>query len=303
MIEAPRKATTLAELLVVVAIASLVISLLLPAIQRIRSRSERLACQNSLRQIGIAMHTSQASQGLLIPLPNSQTAISPPGFPGVLIDRVSWMTRILPFIEGDSVYASAFSQSKDISKNPPHSAKTRVIKAYTCSADDRLREALEDYRGERFAYTSYVGISGFFRDGMNHKGLFSMRRASISLVHDGAGNTVMVGERPPADKPWGGWWYSGADMDGYCRGPNTVINLGPLRFLLNDCDSCALPSHGIGPGRLDNSCDRYHLWSLHGGGANFLFVDGSVRFMKYSSDQILEKLVSVNGGEPVKLED
>ena len=57
----------------------------------------------------------------------------------------------------------------------------------------------------------------------------------------------------------------------------------------------------LGPGRLDNPCDRYHFWSLHPGGGNWLFADGSVRFLSYSADPIMPALATRAGGEVVPL--
>lgn len=309
MTSSSRKAVTLVEVLVVLCVISLIVSLTLPAIHYARSRAERLTCQNRLRQLGLAMHSCQATQGLLIPNPNAKTAYpSISGFPGIVIDRVSWLARMLPYIEREDVFnnaINAFSLDTNPFNNPPHSPKVTVIHSYTCSADDRLSVPFEDYRGEVFAYTSFVGIIGFFdsKTKKNNIGVFGMSRQSITHIYDGASNTIMVGERPPVDKPWGGWWYSAAYMDRHCRGPNTTIHLGPIRYSATNCDSCELPSHGIGPGRLDNHCDRFHLWSLHGGGANLLFADASVRFLSYSSNGIIGQLVSVNGGENVQLDE
>lgn len=54
---------------------------------------------------------------------------------------------------------------------------------------------------------------------------------------------------------------------------------------------------GFGPGRTDNPCDRWHFWSLHPGGANFAFADGSVRFMPYGAKAIMPALATRDGGE------
>ncbi len=62
-----------------------------------------------------------------------------------------------------------------------------------------------------------------------------------------------------------------------------------------------MTSTAFGPGRLDNPCDRLHLWSLHPGGANFLFADGSVRFLPYSARNVLDALASIQGGEVVEV--
>jgi prepilin-type processing-associated H-X9-DG protein len=105
----------------------------------------------------------------------------------------------------------------------------------------------------------------------------------------------MAGERPPPDTAQAGEWYQSI-IHAPGEGPNGYLlyaGTTPLR------DPCGVG--GYGPGRTSNPCDRMHYWSLHRGGANFLYADGAVRFLAYTTRGVLPAALTRSAGEVVEI--
>src|SRR5205807_2777333 len=96
-----RKAFSLIELLVVIAIIAVLIGLLLPAIQKVREAANRARCANNLKQIGLACHNFETTNGCLPPNASAAGTTIPEVWPG---NFYSALVRILPFVEQGALY-------------------------------------------------------------------------------------------------------------------------------------------------------------------------------------------------------
>src|SRR5882672_11303210 len=95
-----RGAFTLIELLVVIAIIAVLIALLLPAVQAAREAARRIQCTNNLKQLGLALHNYESSNGALPP-PLIQI-----GTGSTITWTNGWSVhgRILPYLEQSTAY-------------------------------------------------------------------------------------------------------------------------------------------------------------------------------------------------------
>ena len=101
-----------------------------------------------------------------------------------------------------------------------------------------------------------------------------------------------------------GWWYAGW---GQAQSGSVDIVLGVSEVnsgdgFLGAAANCWRGPYFFSPGSVQNMCDPFHFWSLHPGGANFLFCDGSIRFLAYAQAPIMSALATRAGGEVVEPE-
>jgi len=289
-----RAALTLLELLVVIGIVGILMALLVPAVQRVRETAARTQCANNLRQIGLALHNYHGSHKSFPPGISAKNSAEP--FP-----YLSWHARILPFIEQGGLWqqtVAAYSQTKDFQQVPPHFGYATVVGLYGCPSDLRA-STVGSVAGMQVAFTSYLGVEGtnqFRHDGI----LFLNSNIRITDIRDGTSNTLLVGERPPSTDLIFGWWYAGYGQNQDGSG-EMVLGVKERCFGSWAPRDCPNGPYALGPGTFSNNCDLLHFWIPHvGGGVNFLFADGSVRFIAYSAAPIMPALATRAGGETVQ---
>src|SRR5438094_4424272 len=91
---------TLIGLLVVIAIIAILIGLLLPAVQKVREAAARSACQNNLKQLGLAIANYE---GAYAKLPSPGEGINPATL-AKDYDTHSFFTYMLPYMEQQAAY-------------------------------------------------------------------------------------------------------------------------------------------------------------------------------------------------------
>lgn len=293
-----RRAFTLVELLVVIGIIAVLIGLILPAVQKVRSAAARVVCLNNMKQIGLAAQHYHGVKKSFPPGLRYQAGADPNYL-------MSWLASILPYIEQDNLYLAtldAYRKSPDPFKDPPHVGLATVVADFGCPADYRSGRADIAARSQyTVAFTWYLGVIGkdlYTQDGV----LYRDSRIRIADITDGASNTLFAGERPPSWDNQYGWWYAGVGQKLTGSG-DMVLGVEEPNILTVTVGSCAPGTYKFGPGDIGNQCDMFHFWSMHPGGANFLFADGSVHFLSYSAAPILPALASRAGGEPTPIWD
>ena len=293
-----RRGFTLIELLVVIAIIGVLIALLLPAVQAAREAARRAQCTNNLKQMGLALHNYESSQGSL----PFGTFLNAPNATGGCANsyRHTLFAAMLNTAEQGNLFDSInFSQvAFSVTNVTAYSVK---VTTYICPSDQLASQAAG------FSQGSYAGMGGTtemwrygygagFNDDICNKlignGAFVVNKVrKLSELIDGTSTTTLIGEtsrfRNDPISFFNFWtaaiWFgdgigSGSRTSGFAYSTvkinakahsdsvNPYIdNLGPFNWYQDP---------------LAQTYGQFGFRSLHPGGANFLFGDGSVKFLK-----------------------
>jgi prepilin-type N-terminal cleavage/methylation domain-containing protein len=93
-----RRALSLIEMLIVVAVIAILIALLLPAVQKAREAANRARCANNMKQLGLAFQHFHETTGAMPPYWNSYPTAATMSVKG------AWFDHLLPYVEQQGFY-------------------------------------------------------------------------------------------------------------------------------------------------------------------------------------------------------
>jgi prepilin-type N-terminal cleavage/methylation domain-containing protein len=272
---------TLIELLVVIAIIAILIGLLLPAVQKVRSAAARVQSQNNLKQISLACHSYHDANSVLPPLAGPL----PPGGGWVSVHFF-----LLPYIEQDNVYRLGVANGGAWNGGAA-SAGSKVIKTYLSPRDpSNPPEVWRETNGGTWGLNNYAANHAIFGvpGGSN-----TNAKATLMTLSDGTSNTVGFGEQygvcgtgendptmgsPYYHKLWAynvTWrWQRGPYFDTRIMSNNTINpNATTVAAVPQNVPTVA-------------NCNPYLLQALDASGCVVGLMDGSVRMVSPSVGQL-----------------
>jgi prepilin-type N-terminal cleavage/methylation domain-containing protein/prepilin-type processing-associated H-X9-DG protein len=298
---------TLIELLVVITIIAILIALLLPAVQAAREAARRARCANNLKQIGLAINNYDGAVG---GFPPGYVSLVPGHQPTDLEfgPGWGWGTMVLPFIEQTPLY-DAVNFSLPITDPGSRTVRASSLSVYLCPSSDgagpiRLSDSSGKSLVNDLSPGQYVASAGQFQvadwPSENNGVFFRNSRVGLRDITDGSSLTMMAGERSRtiSDATWVGVVPSAS----FCTNPPRDHEECRPSYAMVLAHTGPTPLGGhtwvVVPNSPSAGVDNF--WSLHPGGCNFVFSDGSVRFLKETIDaRVFSSLSTRAGGEVI----
>ncbi len=293
---------SLIELMVSVGIISVLMSLLLPAVQSAREAARRTQCRNNLHQIGISLHSFHDQHGYIKTFATLRSILPQMGY-RPLWDELERADETI--LSGDLVDLSAW----------------RTPAPYTCPSDSLVssRELPLSYAinsrpsagGEPFHLWNEKRRLREISDGLSNTAVFSERLVVLADFRDLDTISEVEGRKSPLRYAWKTLKEFGPsetdELAEHCLSPE-VRAVAPRGGILGDTIYLGneprynhlLPPNNWPFTENGNSEGPFGPSSQHEGGAHVLFLDGSVSFISNSIDrEVFWALGTINGGESV----
>jgi prepilin-type processing-associated H-X9-DG protein len=322
---------TLIELLVVIGIVSILIALLMPAVQAAREAARRASCANNLRQIGLALHEYEGDWGGFPPRPVGGVS-HPPGTE----TNFSVHSALLPFLEQTALFHAINFETRCLilSEVPPANSTAAATRVSTFLCPSDPGDSAGPYRdseawGAKFpvayAPNNYRANAGPCSGCLQDVGAFGVYVRRLAEFTDGMSNTIAVSEKPIGSSsgtysPFRDWLHAS-----YPHVPPTLDKPDIwVRICAAQTDSgravfgagrtwmlngafytyfhTSLPPNSLipdcGHGGLAGGTGVFTARSYHPGGVNVVMADGSLHWFSSSTEiRAWRALGTCNGGE------
>ena len=320
----PRSGFTLIELLAVIAIIAALIALLLPAVQAAREAAHRAQCINNLKQMGMGIYNYESAIGSY---PYGTVTYDIVNDPTCATGRRqhTLFSLILPYVEQSNIYNSInFSMNAGggaLVIGTQQTAFIGTIKSFICPSDFP-QVSKTSTSGNTYSQGSYAGVAGtydIFRWAYDcpteipGDGAFSRNYVyRIADIYDGNSNTIFVGEtsrfKNDPDAVFNCWnrgnWFNSIAA-GVTR-PQCLALAGikiNANMLVPDVPPDGNTVFLFGRTPMFQQMGQFGFRSHHPGGANFLFGDGTVRFLKETINLTTYANISTRQGREVTSAD